>query len=246
MTGGEAATPLMRLLQRADIPAAQQQYFARGTIEKVEVYPEQRAWRIFIRLPEPPPADVFVQVTEQVARHLHPLVRVFFHVSYDRLEIADFLQSYWPVLLQRMDLQDHVRQWLQSTSWTLTENTLCLHVKQPLLAEWLEKKHLLNDLKELIASLSGQSLRIRCEYVDDAERRQQWERAKSAKKKPPSCGRPRKPGKKANSRPPRLRRRSKRCLWAKPIDVDPVPLERVVEEERQRDDSRRSVCPGVG
>ncbi|MFO7263223.1 MAG: PolC-type DNA polymerase III [Bacillaceae bacterium G1] len=230
MTGGEAATPLMRLLQRADIPAAQQQYFARGTIEKVEVYPEQRAWRIFIRLPEPPPADVFVQVTEQVARHLHPLVRVFFHVSYDRLEIADFLQSYWPVLLQRMDLQDHVRQWLQSTSWTLTENTLCLHVKQPLLAEWLEKKHLLNDLKELIASLSGQSLRIRCEYVDDAERRQQWEAQK--REEEASLVRQAQEAWEESQQPAAPTPEAEQTLsLGKPIDVDPVPLERVVEEE---------------
>jgi len=178
MTGGDTAVPLLRLFRETEIPADLWEHFAKGMVEKVEVYPEQREWRIYLRLPQPTPADVFAQVTEQVARHLQPLVRVFFHVSYDRLEMERFLRAYWPLLVQRLEAQDYIRKWLQETPWTLSERTLHLYISQPVLSEWLEKRQLSRVIEGQIAMWTGCPLRVQCHAVDDVQRRQQWEEQK--------------------------------------------------------------------
>lgn len=144
MTGGETVTPLMRMLRETEVPAALHSFFSQGRVDKVEVDPDRREWRIYVRLPEPPPSDVLVQVTEHVIRHLQSFVHVVFHFTYERLDLPRFLKSYWPVLVQKLDVPDYIRQWLSETPWTLSGQTLCLHVTQSLLVEWFKRDNCLD------------------------------------------------------------------------------------------------------
>ncbi|OUM88376.1 MAG: PolC-type DNA polymerase III [Bacillus thermozeamaize] len=175
MAAGGIAKPLAVLFEQTVIPESQWAYFSKAQVEKVEVYPEQREWVIQLRLPEMVPAVVFEQVTTQIARKLSGMVRVTFRCRHDRLDLDHFLREYWTYLIARLSLPAHVHQWLREATWRLEEQRLCLQVTQPLMYELLEKKNLLQMLRQLILDMTGIPLQVKVEYQDDLQRRQQLE-----------------------------------------------------------------------
>lgn len=152
------------------IDAKYKQYFEQAFVEKVQVSPKRRTWKIFLHTPELVPLDIWSSVQETVKKYFAKVCDVFVQFQYDRVDTQMVMELYWNWI--RKQIQENLSHsqagWLGQASWKVEEQRLKIRFPNQVLLDMAQQKKVDEWVAKYYQQLTGRGIHVQLEVKNGA------------------------------------------------------------------------------
>jgi DNA polymerase III subunit alpha, Gram-positive type len=220
------------LLRQTGIPEDFcKQYFAEGSIERLELSRKNKQWTFYIHLPEQLPCLVYRAFIQRLTTTFAHLAVVDCSVSYEKeIDLPWFIQEYWDYLIEQLaSLVSTFAASLKDVKPALEGTKLTLPVANEIARSMMKKKEIDVLIASFVNKLTGITLHVDFkveeseeDYLAFIEQRMQEDRSLAMEALV-----------EIEKEPAQLAEAKQEFLIGYKIGDDPVPLNQIVEEERR-------------